>query len=101
VYLSALDRQRDFAVLKAIGAPNSALLGSLAVQAVLVALLSVGLAAIVQIFLAPVFPLRVRVPARAFWQVPLFAIVVSLIAGAVGMRRVVKADPSQAFAGGS
>ena len=101
VYLSALDRQRDFAVLKAIGAPDSALLGSLALQAVLVALLSVGLAAIVQIFLAPVFPLRVRVPSRAFWQVPLFAIVVSLIAGAVGMRRVVRADPSQAFAGAS
>jgi len=101
VYLSALERQRDFAVLKAIGAPDSALLSSLALQAVLVALISVGLAAIIQIFLAPVFPLRVRVPSRAFWQLPLFAVVMSLIAGAVGMRRVVRADPSQAFAGAS
>ena len=38
VYLSALDRQRDFAVLKAVGTPNSSLLGSLALQAVLIAL---------------------------------------------------------------
>ena len=76
-----------------------ALLGSLALQAVLVALLAVGLAAIIQIFLAPQFPLAVTVPARAFWQLPLLAVVMALIAGAVGMRKVLKADPSQAFAG--
>ena len=99
VYLSALDRQRDFAVLKAIGAADRSLLASLAIQAVLVALVAVGLAAIIQIFLAPAFPLKVRVPARAFWQLPLMAVVMSLIAGAVGMRKVMRADPSQAFAG--
>ena len=99
VYLSALDRQRDFAVLKAVGAPNRALLGSLALQAVLVALLAVGVAAIVQIFLAPRFPLAVSVPDRAFWQLPLTAVIMALIAGAVGMRKVLRADPSQAFSG--
>ena len=99
VYLSALDRQRDFAVLKAVGAPNRALLGSLAMQAVLVALLAVGVAAIIQIFLAPRFPLSVTVPARTFWQLPLLAVVMALIAGAVGMRRVLRSDPSQAFSG--
>jgi putative ABC transport system permease protein len=99
VYLSALERQRDFAVLKAVGAPNRALLGSLALQAVLVALLAVGVAAIVQIFLAQRFPLPVSVPARAFWQLPLLAVVMALVAGVVGMRRVLRADPAQAFSG--
>ena len=99
VYLSALERQRDFAVLKAVGVSNRTLMGSLALQAVLVALLSVALAAVIQLVLAPVFPLRVRVPARAFWQVPLFAVVMSLIAGAAGMRRVARSDPALAFAG--
>jgi putative ABC transport system permease protein len=99
VYLSALERQRDFAVLKAVGAPNRALLGSLAVQAVLVALLAVGVAAILQIFLAEQFPLEVTVPARAFLQLPVLAVVMALVAGAVGMRKVLKADPSQAFSG--
>lgn len=99
VYLSALERQRDFAVLKAIGSSDRSLLGSLAIQAVLVALVAVGVAAIIQIFLAPAFPLQVRVPARAFWQLPLLAVVMSLVAGAVGMRKVMRADPSQAFAG--
>jgi putative ABC transport system permease protein len=99
VYLSALDRQRDFAVLKAVGTPNSSLLGSLALQAVLIALGAVALAAIIQIFLAPQFPLPVTVPARAFWQLPLLAVVMALAAGAVGMRKVLRSDPSQAFSG--
>ena len=99
VYLSALERQRDFAVLKAIGTSNRTLLASLALQAVLVALAAVALAAVIQIFLAPAFPLKVRVPPRAFWQLPLLAVIVALIAGAVGMRRVARADPAAAFAG--
>jgi putative ABC transport system permease protein len=99
VYLSALDRQRDFAVLKAVGVSNSSLLGSLALQAVLIALGAVALAAIIQIFLAPRFPLPVTVPGRAFWQLPVLAVVMALAAGAIGMRKVLRSDPSQAFAG--
>jgi putative ABC transport system permease protein len=99
VYLSALERQRDFAVLKAVGTPNRTLLASLAVQAVLVAAAAVALAMIIQLFLAPAFPLKVRVPTRAYWQLPLLAIVIALLAGAAGMRRVARADPAQAFAG--
>lgn len=99
VYLSALERQRDFAVLKAVGTSNRTLLGSLALQAVLVAVASVAVAAAIQVFLAPVFPLRVRVPARAFWQLPLFAVVMALLAGVAGMRRVARSDPALAFSG--
>ncbi len=99
VYLSALERQRDFAVLKAIGTSNSTLLGSLALEAVLVALGSVLVAAVVQYLLVPAFPLKVRVPMRAFWQVPLLAVVMALLAGAAGMRRVATSDPALAFAG--
>jgi putative ABC transport system permease protein len=99
VYLSALDRQRDFAVLKAVGTSNSSLLGSLALQAVLIALGAVALAAIIQIFLAPQFPLPVTVPSRAFWQLPLLAVIMALAAGAIGMRKVLRSDPSQAFSG--
>jgi len=99
VYLSALERQRDFAVLKAVGSPNSSLIGSLALQAALVALVSVALAAVIQMFLAPAFPMKVRVPARVFWQLPLLAVLMALVAGAAGMRRVLKSDPAEAFSG--
>jgi putative ABC transport system permease protein len=100
VYLSALERQRDFAVLKAVGASTRTLLSSLALQAVLIALVSVAAADVLQYFIAPAFPLEVRVPARAFWQLPLLALVISLVAGAVGMRRVARSDPALAFAAG-
>lgn len=99
VYLSALERERDFAVLKAIGTSTRSLLGSLALQAMLVALLSVALAAAMQLLLVPAFPLKVRVPARAFWQIPVVAVVMALLAGIAGMRRVARADPALAFAG--
>jgi putative ABC transport system permease protein len=99
VYLSALERQRDFAVLKAIGTANRTLLASLALQAVIVALAAVAIAAVLQIFLAPVFPLKVTVPTRAFWQLPLLAVVIALLAGLAGMRRVARSDPALAFAG--
>jgi putative ABC transport system permease protein len=99
VYLSALERQRDFAVLKAIGASNRALMTSLGLQAVLVALVSVSLAIVIQWFLAPMFPLKVTVPPSAYWQLPLLAVVMALVAGAAGMRKVAGSDPALAFAG--
>ena len=99
VYLSALERVRDFAVLKAMGVSNRNLVGSLALQAVLVAVGAVAIATVIQLFLAPVFPLKVTVPDRAFIQIPCFAVLMALVAGAAGMSRVARADPASAFAG--
>jgi putative ABC transport system permease protein len=99
VYLSALERSRDFAVLKAMGGRNGQLAGSLALQAALVALTAAALATLFQLLLVPVFPLTVRVPVSAYWTIPLLAVVVSLLAGWAGMRRVAKADPASAFGG--
>ena len=99
VYLSALERQRDFAVLLAVGGKARQLSISLAIQAVLVALVAVGLAALIQALVVPVFPLKVRVPTRALWQLPAVAVIVSLVAASFAMRRVRRTDPAQAFGG--
>ena len=99
VYLSALERQRDFAVLKAMGVANRNLVGSIALQALAIALGAVVLAAILQALIQPVFPLQVRVPAKAYWQIPLVAMVVAVLAGLGGMRRVTRSDPAAAFSG--
>lgn len=99
VYLSALERSRDFAVLKAVGATNRDLVLSIGLQAVLIALVAVGLAAGLQAVIEPVFPLTVRVPTSAFWQIPVVAVAVALLAGLGGMRRVAGSDPAAAFAG--
>ena len=99
VYLSALERNRDFAVLKAVGARNRGLAGSLAIQAVLVALLGTALASGLQMLIQPVFPLTVRVPVSAFWTIPIAAVFVALEAAIAGMRKVAGADPATAVAG--
>ncbi len=98
-YLAALDRRRDVAVLKAVGGRTTQLGASIALQGVLVAGVAVALAAVFQAFLVPVFPLEVAVPGRAFVQLPVIALLVTLAAGAVGLRKAVKTDPALAFAG--
>jgi putative ABC transport system permease protein len=86
-------------VLKAMGVANRNLVLSIALQALVIALVAVGLAAILQALIEPVFPLRVRVPAKAYWQIPVVAVGVAIIAGLGGMRRVTRSDPAAAFSG--
>ncbi len=99
VYLSAMERQRDFAILKAVGSADRDLLVGVAVQGVLVAIAAAALAAIFQKLLVPVFPLRVVVTAGVLIQLPFAAVLISLLASAAGLRRVSRADPAAAFAG--
>jgi putative ABC transport system permease protein len=98
-YLAALERLRDMAVLKAIGARTRQLATSIALEGVLIALLAALLAAGLQVLVVPVFPLEVTVPAKALWQVPLISVIVALLAGIVGLRKAVRVDPALAFAG--
>lgn len=99
VFLSALERQRDFAVMKAVGATTRSVGAGLALQAVLMALLGALVAAGLATLVEPVFPLAVRVPDSAYLQVPLGAAVVGLLAALIGVRRVGRIDPADAFAG--
>lgn len=99
VFLSALERQRDFAILRAMGTPKRTLLLAVAAQAVLIALLAAVVAIGLHRLILPLFPLHVRVPERAFWQIPLGAVVAALVAGAFGLRRIASTDPATAFAG--
>ena len=99
IYLSALERRRDVAVLKAIGGSNRQLGMSIALQGVLIALVAAALASALQVLMVPVFPLEVSVPTRAFLEVPVIAVVVSLLAGVFGLRKAVGVDPAVAFSG--
>jgi putative ABC transport system permease protein len=99
VYLSALERLRDFAVFKAIGVPARSILAGLALQAVVVALLAAALGAILAQLLAPLFPMLVVVPASAYMALPVVAIVIGLLASLAGLRRAVSVDPALAFGG--
>ncbi len=99
VYLSAMERTRDFAVFKATGTSNGALAGGLAIQAVILSVAAALLAAILATLIAPVFPLPVEIPTSAYLLLFAIAIVVGLLASLAGLRRAVKVEPALAFGG--
>jgi putative ABC transport system permease protein len=99
VYLSALERLRDFAVFKAIGVPTRSILAGLALQAVIVALLAAALGVVFSLVLGPMFPMLIVVPPIAYLGLPLAAIVIGLLASVAGFRRAVAVDPALAFGG--
>jgi len=99
IYLSALERRRDVAVLKAVGGSTGQMAASIALQGVLIALASTLIAAALQAVLVPVFPMQVAVPDSAFVQVPVIAVLVALASGGVGLRKAVQTDPALAFSG--
>lgn len=99
VYLSALERSRDFAVYKATGWSTRSLAVGLALQAVL---LSVG-ASLVGIAVAhalvPVFPIVFSIPLASTLLLPCVGALVGLIACVSGLRKAVGVDPALAFGG--
>jgi len=99
VYLSILERQRDFAVFKATGASSRALYGGLALQAVLLSVTAALVAAGLAHLLAPGFPFAIELTASAVLRLLGVALAVGLVASLVGLRRAVAVDPALAFGG--
>jgi putative ABC transport system permease protein len=99
VYVSALERGKDFAVLKAMGASTRHVFASVALQAVLVCLVAVVFASVIATVIRPFFALPVSIPRSAFVVLPFIALAVGLLGSLVGLRRAVTADPARAFAG--
>lgn len=99
IYLSALERTRDFAVLKAVGVSTRSVLAGLCLQAVIVAVIAAVLGGLLSLVLVPLFPMRVVVPTSAFLLLPVVGVVIGLLASVAGMRRAVTIDPALAFGG--
>ena len=99
VYVTALERTRDFAVLKALGSSTGLLFVGLAAQAVAVALAAAVIAAILSNFMTGIFAQPVDIPGSAFVVLPLSALVVGLLASLAALRRAASVDPAAAFAG--
>jgi putative ABC transport system permease protein len=100
VYLSVLERLRDFAVFKATGASSGALYAGLALQAVLLSVTAALVATGLSHLLAPGFPFALELTAVAVLRLLVVALIVGLVASLVGLRRAVAVDPALAFGGG-
>jgi putative ABC transport system permease protein len=99
IYLSALERTRDFAVFKAVGVATHWVFAGMALQAVIVAVVAAAVGGLLSLGLGPTFPMRVEVPASAFFLLPGIAVVIGLLASVAGLRRAVAVDPALAFGG--
>jgi putative ABC transport system permease protein len=83
LYVSALQRVRDFAILKALGSSSLLLFGSLALQAVTVTMLAAAFALIISNFMGGMFAQPVDIPASAYATLPIVAVVVGLLSSLV------------------
>jgi putative ABC transport system permease protein len=99
LYVSALERSRDFAVFKAFGTDASDLVGTLMVQAFVLSALSALLAVILSRVLAGLFPAVISFPARTLVLLPVVALAVGLVGSLAGARRAIVVDPASAFGG--
>jgi putative ABC transport system permease protein len=98
VYVTALERTRDFAVLKALGSSSGLLFSGLAAQAVAVALAAAVIAAVLSNFMTGLFAQPVDIPPNAFVILPISAVVVGVLASLVALRRAISVEPAMAFA---
>lgn len=99
MYVSALERLRDFAVLKSLGSSSLLLFAGVAAQAVIVAALAAAFAVVGSRLLHPMFALPTTVPSSAYVVLGVVALAVGLASSLVALRRAVSVDPAAALTG--
>ncbi len=99
LYVSALERSRDFAVFKAFGTASADLVGTLMVQAFVLSAVSAAAAVALSRLLSGLFPAVISFPARTLVLLPLVALAVGLVGSLAGARRAIVVDPASAFGG--
>jgi putative ABC transport system permease protein len=98
LYISALERSRDFAVFKAFGTDTGDLVGTLVVEAVALSAVSAAAAAGLSRVLSGLFPAVISFPARTLLLLPVVALVIGVVGSLAGARRAISVDPALAFA---
>ena len=99
VYLSAIERMRDFAVFKATGAPTRIIVGGLMLQAVIVSLVAAVVGVAVSKLVGLGLPFPSELGAAGITQLVVISLVVGVLASLAGVRRALTTDPAVAFGG--
>lgn len=101
IYTMTIEKTRDIATLKIIGAPNTTIGGLILQESLALGMLGYGVGAILINLVAPYFPRRVAI--LAFDQLILFVIVVMIcvLASILGIRRALHVDAATAMGGGA
>jgi putative ABC transport system permease protein len=97
LYMSSLERIKDFAVMKATGASNGFVLAGLLLQAVILAVGAAATAIVLARLLGPLIPVGVEIPASSYVVLLVIAVVVGGLGSIAGLRWAVTVDPALAF----
>ena len=99
LYMTSLERLRDFAALKAIGARNVQVFNGIAIQAVVLSVVSGLVAWVAAALIKPVFPTVVEIPTSSYPLTMVVAIVIGLLGSVAGVQKAMSTDPALAFGG--
>jgi putative ABC transport system permease protein len=99
LYLTALERVRDFAVFKATGTRDRELVASLLVQATVLALVASAFSIVLANLLAPTLPAPALFTGRLYATAAAIALVIGALGAVAGIRRAIATDPAAAFGG--
>ncbi len=99
LYMTSLERLRDFAALKALGARTRQLVTGIGVQALVLSVASAAIAWVVAAVLGPFFPIPAEIPFRSYPLILVVAIIVGLLSSVAGVRKAIAIDPALAFGG--
>jgi putative ABC transport system permease protein len=98
-YLSALDRVRDVAVLKAIGAAPWRLCATPLIEGLAVSVAAAAGAIILARALVPAFPLTIGLGLTPCLVLAMVSVGLGVVASVAGITRVLRVDPALALAG--
>ncbi len=101
VYLTAMDRLRDFAVIKAHGGSTTSLLGSLIFEAIIVAVIAASAGIVLQRLVEPLFPFSIDPPEGAYVRLAVVSVAAGIVASIGAVRRAARVDPVVAFSAAS
>ncbi len=99
IYTMTLDKLREIATLKLIGAPDRTIVGLIVQQALAMGTIGFGVGAVLINLAKDYFPRRVILLPEDGTMLALVVLVVCLLASALGVRLALKVDPATALGG--
>ena len=99
VYLTALERTRDFAILRATGSPDRRIVGALMIQSLIVAIIAAALSVPLALVLRNGMPMPVTLSGGSVVRILVVGLVVGVVASLAAVRRALTTDPALAFGG--
>ena len=99
VYTLTLDKLREIATLKLIGAPDRVIVGLIVQQSLAMGLIGFGFGATTLVMVKDSFPRLVLLTLPDATTLAVVVVVVCLVASALGVRLALKVEPAQALGG--